>query len=177
MSTPVEQRRQNLIDDLSQRIGRDLASKTVLFHHAQASRLGLSATDLKCLDLLRHTNTPLTAGNLVTLTGLTGGAITGVADRLESAGFVERVRDPNDRRRWELLPLPGRQDEIATLFAPLTQAMTELCAGYTGEQLTTVADFLTKLEAVIENQTERLRASADPPENDESHPTRRPRRG
>jgi DNA-binding MarR family transcriptional regulator len=67
-----------------------------------AARLGLSATDLKCLDLLRATNTPLTAGNLVALTGLTGGAITGVADRLENAGFVKRVRDSADRRRWEL---------------------------------------------------------------------------
>ena len=47
-----------------------------------------------------HSQTPLTATNLVDLTGLTGGAITGVADRLEAAGFVERVRDPKDRRRW-----------------------------------------------------------------------------
>lgn len=120
MSTPPAQRRHDLIDELSQRIGRELATKTVLFHHAQATLLGLSATDLKCLDLLRQTNTPLTASNLARLTGLTGGAVTGVADRLESAGFVERVRDPNDRRRWELRAIPRRLGEVAAQFAPLT---------------------------------------------------------
>lgn len=57
---------------------------------------------MKCLDLLLASDLPLTAKNLADRIGLTGGAITGVADRLEAAGFVERVRDPHDRRRWEL---------------------------------------------------------------------------
>ncbi len=162
MSTREEQTRQSRIEAVSQRIGRDLATKTVVFHHAQATRLGLSATDLKSLDLLRQSNTPLTASNLAELTGLTGGAITGVADRLEAAGFVERVRDPNDRRRWELRPRPDRLQDIATQFAPLTAAMSELCAGYSDRQLDVIAEFLTKLEAIIDDQTQRLRAG-DPP--------------
>jgi DNA-binding MarR family transcriptional regulator len=106
LSSRSSKRRRNLITELSERIGRELATKTVLFHQAVATRLGLNATDLKCLDLLRQTQTPLTAANLAALTGLTGGAITGVADRLEAAGFVERVRDRADRRRWELRPSP-----------------------------------------------------------------------
>lgn len=162
MSTRVKPRRQDRIEQLSQRIGRDLATKTVLFHHAQATRLGLGATDLKCLDLLRQTETPLTASNLAALTGLTGGAITGVADRLESAGFVERVRDPHDRRRWELRLIPARQAEITAQFAPLADAMTELCAGYSDQQLAMITDFLTRLEAIIDEQTERLRTSTQP---------------
>jgi DNA-binding MarR family transcriptional regulator len=160
MSRPLRQRRQDRIDELSQRVGRDLATKTVLFHHAQATRLGLSATDLKCLDLLRQTDTPLTASNLAQLTGLTGGAITGVADRLEAAGFVERVRDPGDRRRWELRPIPERLREVAAQFAPLTAAMSELCVTYTDEQLAAITDFLTRLEAILDEQTERLRTDA-----------------
>ncbi len=167
MSRPLSQRRQDRIEELGQRVGRDLATKTVLFHHAQATRLGLSATDLKCLDLLRQTDTPLTASNLARLTGLTGGAITGVADRLEAAGFVERVRDPSDRRRWELRPIPGRLGEIAAQFAPLAAAMSELCATYTDEQLATVTDFLTRLETILDEQTERLRA--DPGRSDGNH--------
>ncbi|MFZ0091010.1 MAG: MarR family transcriptional regulator [Solirubrobacteraceae bacterium] len=161
MSTRAQQRREKLIDELSRRTGRDLATKTVLFHHALAARLGLGVTDLKCLDLLRQTNAPLTPGNLVALTGLTGGAITGVADRLEAAGFVERVRDPNDRRRWELRPRPDRQHELATLFAPLGQAMSELSARYTDEQLLAISDFLTRLGTIVDNQTERLRATTE----------------
>lgn len=149
--------RKQRIAQLSERIGRELATKTVLFHQAVAQRLDLSGTDLKCLDLLRQSDVPLTASNLVELTGLTGGAITGVADRLEAAGFVDRVRDPTDRRRWELRPRADRQAEIEALFAPLTKAMVELVAGYSDAELDLLIGFLGSLSAVMSEQTERLR--------------------
>jgi len=38
------------------------------------------------------------AGRLADLTGLTTGAVTGIIDRLEKAGYVRRVNDPRDRR-------------------------------------------------------------------------------
>ena len=150
--------RQERIDRLSKTVSRDLATKTVLFHHHVAARLGLSVTDLKCLDLLRAAEVPLTARNLAELIGLTGGAITGVADRLEAAGLVERVRDPEDRRRWELRPVPGSEARIAAVFAPLGEAMAELAARYEEGQLDTVISFLTGLEAVLDEQTDALRA-------------------
>lgn len=161
MSTPgPADDRQARITRLSQTVGRDLATKTVLFHHHLATRLGLSVTDLKCLDLLRTAAVPLTAKNLADLIGLTGAAITGVADRLEAAGLVERVRDPDDRRRWELRPLPDRQDEIADLFGPLGRAISELADRYNDNQLDAITSFLTSLEAVLDDQTTALRASA-----------------
>ncbi len=153
----ISTRRVDAVAALSEQLGRDLATKTVLFHQAIAARLGLSATDLKCLDLLRRTGAPLTASNLVELTGLTGGAITGVADRLEKAGLVQRVRDPHDRRRWELRPLPDRAAEIDALFAPLGQGIENLCADYTDTELDAIIDFLTKLGAVMDDQLTRLR--------------------
>ncbi len=41
----------------------------------------------------------MTAGRLSELTGLTTGAITHILDRLEKSGFIERVRDSDDRRK------------------------------------------------------------------------------
>jgi DNA-binding MarR family transcriptional regulator len=154
--------RAELIAALSQQTGRDLATKTVLFHAALAARLGLSATDLKCLDLLNQAHAPLTASNLAALTGLTGGAITGVADRLEAAGFVARVRDPADRRRWELRPVAARQEEVAGLFAPLGEAMTGLCAGYRDGELAVITDFLTQLGRILDDQAQSLREPGRP---------------
>jgi DNA-binding MarR family transcriptional regulator len=152
--------RDALIALIAETLGRDLATRTVLFHHHLAARLGLSVTDLKCLDLLRASDLPLTAKNLADRIGLTGGAITGVADRLEAAGFVERVRDPDDRRRWELRPVPNRQGDIAALFAPLSAAMADLAARYDDHQLEAIISFLTSLEAILDDQAEALRASA-----------------
>jgi DNA-binding MarR family transcriptional regulator len=153
--TEAEQER---IAHIAETVGRDLATKTVLYHHHVAARLGLSVTDLKCLDLLRAAEVPLTAKNLAELIGLTGGAITGVTDRLEAAGLVERVRDPDDRRRWELRPLPGAQAKIAAVFAPLGEAMADLAGRYDEGQLDTIISFLSGLEAVLDDQTQALRA-------------------
>src|SRR6185436_997645 len=82
-------------------LGREESARSVMFLQAVAGRLGLSATELKCLDLALRAGPgePLTAGRLAVLTGLTTGAVTGVVDRLEEGGFVRRERDPGDRRR------------------------------------------------------------------------------
>src|SRR5438270_3489198 len=83
---------------------RQLSAATILFHQAIADRLGLNVTDHKCLDILERTG-PMTAGEMAQQTGLTTGAITGVIDRLEQAGFVRRAEDPNDRRRVIIEPI------------------------------------------------------------------------
>ena len=49
----------------------------------------------------------MTAGELAERTGLTTGAVTGVVDRLEEAGFVRREDDPGDRRRVILRAVPA----------------------------------------------------------------------
>jgi DNA-binding MarR family transcriptional regulator len=158
MSSPGRiEARQERIAHIAGTVGRDLATKTVLYHHHVAARLGLSVTDLKCLDLLRTAEVPLTAKNLAELIGLTGGAITGVADRLEAAGLVERVRDPDDRRRWELRPVLGAQATLGAVFAPLGEAMADLAGHYDESQLDTITSFLVGLEAVLDDQTQALR--------------------
>ena len=68
--------------------------------------LGINRTDGRCLDIVeRHGR--MTAGALATESGLTTGAVTAVIDRLESAGYLQRVRDASDRRKVfiELTPL------------------------------------------------------------------------
>lgn len=149
--------RQEQISELTQQIGRQLATKTVLFHAALAARLGLSATDLKCLDLLRDAPTPLTASDLVACTGLTGGAITGVVDRLEAGGFVRRVRDIDDRRRWELHPIEASRQAVLDHFAPLRESIAAICDGYGDADLDVIAAFLTQLGAAMDDAATRLR--------------------
>src|SRR5687767_9559157 len=87
-------------------LGRDLSARTILFHEAVASRLGLSATDSKCLDIALRSPESLTAGRLAEATGLTTGAITGVLDRLERGGFIRREKDDSDRRQVFIRVVP-----------------------------------------------------------------------
>jgi DNA-binding MarR family transcriptional regulator len=77
---------------------REVTRLTLVFSEQMASELGVSTTDLECLDFVA-TGADVTAGALATKTGLTTGAITGAIDRLERAGLVERRRDDTDRRK------------------------------------------------------------------------------
>lgn len=129
---------------------------TVLFHHAVAEQLGLNATDTRCLDLLAEEGR-VTAGRLAELTGLTTGAITAVVDRLEGAGLVRRVPNPNDRRSVLLEPIAGRAGEIAPLFAALENAMRAILACYRTDELTLILDVLMHTNATLYAETAKLR--------------------
>jgi DNA-binding MarR family transcriptional regulator len=139
---------------------RQLSTATILFHQAIADRLGMHITDHKCADILLRSG-PLTAGELARRTGLTTGAITGVIDRLEKAGFVRRAADPSDRRRVMIEPNPKRLERVAgPLFASMAQAAAELCARYSTQELAVIHDFTVRAQQMAEQETRKLRQGA-----------------
>ncbi|SHE79604.1 MarR family winged helix-turn-helix transcriptional regulator [Streptoalloteichus hindustanus] len=137
-------------------LGRSMGSATVMFHTQVAERLGVSPTDHKCLDLVVQARVPITAGRLAELSGLSTGAVTGVVDRLERAGFVRRVRDPQDRRKVLVEPT-GTHVRIATgLFDGVRRGVAELVAQYDERQLAAVEGFLETMTEVLRRETARL---------------------
>lgn len=71
---------------------------TDVFDEVTANFLGVNRTDGRCLDIIdRHGR--VSAGQLANESGLTTGAVTAVIDRLERAGYVQRIRDQLDRRK------------------------------------------------------------------------------
>ena len=135
------------------------SAQGVLLSQAVADRLGVNQSDLECLDLL-HLHGPLTAGRLAELTGLTTGAITGLIDRLEAAGFARRERDPDDRRRVIVEPTPEAVDRIAPYYASMGRAMNDLLARYGDEELDLLVDFLGRANLVAREETAKLRRGA-----------------
>src|SRR3712207_6714532 len=138
------------IDPIVELLGFQLSNATVLFHAAIADRMGLSVTDLKSYSILRQTG-PITAGELAERVGLTTGAITGVIDRLERAGLVQRARDPHDRRRivLELLSNPEHEQLLNQLYAPLGRAIMELVMSYSEAERATIQDFIVRAVTVL----------------------------
>jgi DNA-binding MarR family transcriptional regulator len=113
-ATTARKSHRELAEDILGRLVRQHSTATVLFHHAVAERLGLGATDLKCLDLLRERGA-MTGSELAAITGLTSGAITGVVGRLERAQYLHREPDPHDRRQQILHPALERIRDIQGL--------------------------------------------------------------
>ena len=156
----MSSQRAHLQQALGEHFGRQLSASTLLFHQAVAERLGLNVTDLKCLDLARS-ETKLTPGRLAEVTGLTTAAVTSILDRLEQAGFVQRERDPSDRRKILIQPLAGRAEEVARVFAPLDQALSQLYEHYTTEELAFLNGFALQVGQILQNETVKLRKQTD----------------
>ena len=136
---------------------RQAGSIMQLLGQVSAERIGINVTDLNCLNIVALTG-PMTAGDLAKATGLTTASITGVLDRLEEGGFVQRERDPKDRRRVivNLKAGPGLR-EIAPTFGPLLKAWRATAASYTDEELRLLLEFQGRLEDIVRGQLARLR--------------------
>ena len=134
-----------------------LIAEVVLFNQAVADRLGMNSTDLQCLNMLLEAG-PVAAGRLAEETGLTTGAVTGVIDRLERAGYVWRERDPNDKRRVIVHPLPDRaRGEIGPIYASIGQSFAEMCSRYDEGERALIRDFVTQSHSLNREETARLR--------------------
>jgi DNA-binding transcriptional ArsR family regulator len=133
-----------------------------LMGQAAADRVGLNATDLNCLNILSFSG-EMTAGELARQTGLTTASITGVADRLEEAGYVRRERDPKDRRRVVIrLVLETALRDVAPVFLPLVQSWQGVVDRYTDDELRLIVEFYGLMEEVIRAHLARLRGPAEP---------------
>jgi DNA-binding MarR family transcriptional regulator len=128
-----------------------------MFHSRVAEEFGLSIADWRTWDLIIRDG-PLTAGDLARVTGLTPGAVTGLIDRLERAGAVRRVGDSADRRKTLVRAREQSSHEqlAKSIFSPMLRAAEELYATYSDDQLRAIADFMTRMAALLREQTSGL---------------------
>ena len=136
---------------------RQFSTATILFHQAIADRMGMHVTDHKCAEILLSAGA-ITAGELAQRTGLTTGAVTGVIDRLEKAGFVRRAEDPKDRRKVLIEPIPKRiERELKPLFDSIGRALADQCAQYSTRELAVIHDFIGRFHKTVYQESLKLR--------------------
>jgi DNA-binding MarR family transcriptional regulator len=118
-----------------------------------ADRQGLNRTDVRALvaimDAARR-GEALTAGGLGDAVDLRSASVTALVDRLERAGHVRRVRDPDDRRRVALEISDSAMAAGAEHFGGLQRDLLAAMAGYSDEELSVVRRFLEDMTRVIE---------------------------
>lgn len=132
-------------------LARKFSTQTVLLHEVIAQTVGLNATDTRCLSLIRfHPDGMVTAGWLADLTGLTTGAITHILDRLEKRGFVERVRDTEDRRKVFVRLRPENFEELSSQYEALGKSYMKLVDRYSDEELKLIFGYLEGMSGMTE---------------------------
>jgi DNA-binding MarR family transcriptional regulator len=154
--TPARKQKKELIGELISEF-RIAGNQDSAFDNLAAERLGVNRTDLHCMNAIENAG-GLTAGELAEETGLTTGAITGVIDRLERAGFARRVADPEDRRRVKVEVTPKFYARADRIWGPLAAEWeSRLTDRFTAEQLQAAIDFLRTTNELGRKHTERVR--------------------
>jgi DNA-binding MarR family transcriptional regulator len=137
-----------------------MGSMATLHNHAVAEYAGLHQTDQECIDLLDWTG-PLTAGEIGMHLGLSSGAVTGLVDRLEAGGWVQRVRDPQDRRRVFVHLSAERGAELWALYQPLAETIDAYRDELGARDLRVVVEFLEFANETIAEATRHARRLRD----------------
>ena len=129
------------------------------FDHLAAELLSVNDTDLECLTIIERRG-GVTAGELAKESGLTTGAVTGVIDRLERAGYARRSPDEVDRRKVLIEVTPRFDERARRIWGPMAREWQQLIGKrFTAEQLEVVADFLRASTEIGRRHSERLRES------------------
>jgi DNA-binding MarR family transcriptional regulator len=160
--------RQQLLASLEDEVHAQSALM-MFFHEAIASRLGLNPTDQRCLEIVLKAGVagptgPVTPGQLAKVMQLTTGAITGVLDRLEQAGYVRRENDPADRRRVIVVAVPERiKRDVSPVLACMSETFQDRCASYSDTELRLLIDFMRCSQAILRDATQQVKALQQPP--------------
>jgi DNA-binding MarR family transcriptional regulator len=152
-----------LMQELENALRRSSA-QGVIFGQTVANTVGISGSDLECLDFL-NLEGRVTAGRLAEVTGLTTGAITGVVDRLEKAGLVRRERDPEDRRKVFIAAIPENIAKVGRFYEHMQRGMQKLWESYSDAELRLLLEFASKGYETMLAATEELKSMVDAPKS------------
>ncbi len=132
---------------------RRLSSADMRYAAALASRMGLSLSEVSTLEHLSSAG-DLTASQLAERLYMTSGAITGLADRLERLGYVERVPHPRDRRSLLLRATPRAGEAFRERIIPLTIEAAAHTSALSAEERRVIGSFLEEVVRMIERHAE-----------------------
>lgn len=155
----MSRKREELLRELEEE-SRKSTLDGVHFFQAVAERSGMNLTDLRCLGILASTG-PITAGQLAETMGLTTGAVTGLVNRMERAGYVRREKDPADGRRVVVRPVPEELERAgAGFFGSQEGELEGFMSGYDDRDLAVLLEFLRKSNAATRDEISRIRAAS-----------------
>ncbi len=132
---------------------RAYSDASIFMHEAIARKAGLSSADHKYLGLIIQHN-ELSAGEISKLTGLTGGAVTGLIDRLEKKELLKRQFTKDDRRKVIIIPnIENTMKLLQPIFSELQQKTTELLATFSEEEIQIIKRYFIEATSIMKETT------------------------
>lgn len=136
---------------------RDLNIQLALLNRRFGGRIELRDIDWTCLDLINR-HGPLAPTALARKAGVHPATLTGILDRLQKAGWIERERDPEstDRRAVTVRAVRERNSELFEVLAGMNSRMDQVCQHYSEAELEVIADFLRRTSTAGQDSAEEL---------------------
>jgi DNA-binding MarR family transcriptional regulator len=128
-------------------------ASSVMTNERIARAMGINVVDLQALGFIARNGAPMSAGEVSQQTELPTSTTTRVLDRLEKHGYIERMTDPNDRRRVvvrvrpELAAGVGRGGDDDP-YAAILEGMQRVHEQFTADELAVVARYLDAVKDV-----------------------------
>jgi len=128
-------------------------ASSVMTNERIAREMGINVVDLQAMGFIARNGAPMSAGEVSQQTELPTSTTTRVLDRLEKHGYIERMTDPNDRRRVvvrvrpELAAGVGRGGDDDP-YAGILEGMQRVHEQFTADELAVVARYLDAVKDV-----------------------------
>lgn len=129
--------------------GQQLAVRLVRLLHRMSERSGMNPTDFQCYTLLRVAGS-MTPGEIADSLCLSTGSVTGVIDRMEAHGLVERTPHPLDRRKVAVRLMAGAEKLATSTAVGVGDAMSAMHQDYSLEELETILNWMNRVNETLE---------------------------
>lgn len=118
-----------VVDELTSWNPREFITAFQRWHQGQVSLAHLNVL------ILLEANGPMPMGHLADALDISVASATGIVDRMEARGLVERRRDAEDRRVVMVVPAAGAKAVLGDIDARRRKALTKLLSMLTDDEL------------------------------------------
>lgn len=132
---------------------RHISRALDVFSRSLCARCQLTTPQLICLRALMD-EPALTPGQLARRMALSQATVTGILDRLEDRGLIERRRDGLDRRRVLLYATAAGRGLAASAPAPLQERLAGRLAGLEPQERERIALVLRQVAGMMEDDAQ-----------------------
>lgn len=113
-----------------------------------ARDMGMNLSDMTAIMALSE-HGPMGVAELARRLGVSSPATTVLVDRLERAGYVERVRDVSDRRRVQISDTPAGRAATQHAWLPAILEIDQVCRSLPEQDQAGALDLLVRLTSAM----------------------------
>ena len=108
--------------------------------------LGITAPQAMTLAFIAESRQPVTPTRIADALAQETQSITGLVDRLEARGWVQRSRDLGDRRAIRVTLTPAGETKLAETAAPMATALEQSIGTLSVDEVATLSALLARLQ-------------------------------